>query len=281
MCLILFAWQTRPDLPLVIAANRDEIRSRATLALHRWPDLPIIAGRDELAGGTWMGVSADDPYRVAAVTNVRTGLVDGNDPSRASKRSRGRLPVDYLVGDSTPKDYAIALVSDAAHYEPVNLLVADADELWWATTWPEPIARRVEPGVHGISNAELDSRWPKVIDGTARLTTVLSSDRPDADPEPYFDLLADRRRASDDALPATGVPEAFERALSPIFIDIPASAMPVGRDGIRAGDYGTRASTVLRVGGDGHGQVTERRFLARAEPLGESTVRFAEKRFAG
>lgn len=272
MCLILFGWRAHPEQPLVIAANRDEVRSRATLPLHAWTDLPIIAGRDEVAGGTWMGVSAGDPRRVAAVTNVRTGLTPSVDVG--VRRSRGALPVDFLSGADSPADYAAALIADAHRYEPVNLLVADADELWWATTWPEPIAARVEPGVHGISNGALDSPWPKVIDGAASFEAVLANDRVGENPEPYLDVLVDRRRAPDATLPHTGVPEEFERALSPIFIDITPSEMPAGPGASAPGAYGTRASTVLRLGDDGSGSITERRFGSDARVVGDVTIAF-------
>jgi uncharacterized protein with NRDE domain len=38
MCLVLFAWHTHPDLPLVVAANRDEFYARPTEPLHRWDE---------------------------------------------------------------------------------------------------------------------------------------------------------------------------------------------------------------------------------------------------
>jgi len=53
MCLILIAWRARADLPLVVAANRDEWRDRPTEPAHWWREHPhLIAGRDLRAGGT-------------------------------------------------------------------------------------------------------------------------------------------------------------------------------------------------------------------------------------
>ena len=85
MCLIAIAWQARSDLPLIVAANRDEWRDRPAKPAHWWPDRPeLFAGRDLEAGGTWMGVTRGG--RFAAVTNFR-------DPAdrRAKARSRGTL----------------------------------------------------------------------------------------------------------------------------------------------------------------------------------------------
>ncbi|MFW0784742.1 NRDE family protein [Gordonia sp. CPCC 206044] len=256
MCLILFAWNVHPDLPLVVAANRDEFHRRRTTALSRWDDLPVIGGRDNLAGGTWMGVNAQNPQRVAMVTNVR----DGQLTAEVWPRSRGALPVEFLTGTDDPGSFARGLRDDAGQFAPVNLLVGDGRELWWTTNWPTPCAERVPDGVHGLSNGALDSPWPKVTDGADALRVVVDDDEPGGSVEPYLDLLALRDRPADDRLPDTGVGVDRERDLSPRFIDLPG--------------YGTRASTVLRIGRDGHGDITERRFTYRGRRRGTSTVRF-------
>ena len=158
MCLVLFAWHTRPDLPLVVAANRDEFYARPTEPLSRWDD-GFVAGRDLLAGGTWMGIA--DSLRFAAVTNVRNGA-----PSTGA-RSRGALPVDYLRGRLSPADYAAQVAATGAEYGSFNLLVGDPAELWWATNRPHGRRQRVEPGVHGLSNAELATHL-HISPGTAK-----------------------------------------------------------------------------------------------------------------
>lgn len=256
MCLILFAWNAHPSQHLIVAANRDEQHRRRTFALSHWDDLPIIGGRDAVAGGTWMAVSAEVPDRVAMVTNVRVGPA-----RRTGIRSRGQLPVDYLIGDDDPKVYAHRVVDDADAYDPVNLLVADRDELWWMTNWPEPRAERVADGVHGLSNGALDNDWPKVVDGASKLSGLVGAGEPDeVDPdEPYFALLADQDRPDPARLPDTGVGSQAEEVLSSMFINIPG--------------YGTRASTLLRVGHDGHGSMTERRYGWRGRRRGTTTVR--------
>ena len=158
MCLIVFAVNVIDGYPLVVAANRDEFYARETRTIHRWPDLPIIGGRDTQAGGTWMGVSAEVPGRFAAVTNVR----DGDPVPEPDKRSRGALPVDFLTSDISPADEAQRLTDTAEEYAPVNLLVSDGDSVWWAANKPEVAAHRVSDGVRGVSNGALDNSWPKV-----------------------------------------------------------------------------------------------------------------------
>ena len=73
MCLIAFAIGMQPDMPLLLAANRDEFFDRPTAPWHRWA-LPcgaeVLGGRDLRDGGTWLGVSLS--ARVAMLTNVRS-----------------------------------------------------------------------------------------------------------------------------------------------------------------------------------------------------------------
>ncbi len=244
MCLIVFAVNVIDGYPLVVAANRDEFYARETRTIHRWPDLPIIGGRDTQAGGTWMGVSAEVPGRFAAVTNVR----DGDPVPEPDKRSRGALPVDFLTSDISPADEAQRLTDTAEEYAPVNLLVSDGDSVWWAANKPEVAAHRVSDGVRGVSNGALDNSWPKVTRTVDAVAAVLKTAPPqtNATDEALFSVLADDRPAPDDLLPDTGVGLERERDLSPAFIRMPG--------------YGTRTSSVLRMRADGHGVLTERRF---------------------
>lgn len=255
MCLILFAYQAHPDFALVVAANRDEFHRRRTRALARWADAPVIGGRDAEAGGTWMAMSADEPRRVGMVTNVRRGT-----PGGTAARSRGVLPVDFIRGDETPEAAARALAAHGDDFQPVNFLAYADDEMWWATNSPESRTRRVEPGVHGLSNGALDNDWPKVVDGQRAFADVLDADVSGASVEAYLDLLTDAEPADDARLPDTGVGQQRERQLSPLFINMPG--------------YGTRASTVLRIGHDGHGDLTERRYGWRGRRKGTTTIRF-------
>src|SRR5512140_248919 len=144
MCLITVAWHVRAQLPLVVAANRDEWRDRPAEAARWWPDQPrILAGRDLQAGGTWMGVTRDG--RFAAVTNFR-------DPSdrRTTARSRGGLVTEYLLGEQDPGSYLAQLMHHAGEYNAFNLVLGDGGSLWYYGS-REGLARPVPPGVHGLS----------------------------------------------------------------------------------------------------------------------------------
>jgi uncharacterized protein with NRDE domain len=227
LCLIVLAWKARADLPLAVAANRDEWRERPTRAAGWWPDHPdLLAGRDLEAGGTWMGITRGG--RFAAVTNFR-------DPSdkRSTARSRGGLVSEYLLGQDTPETYLAGLAPRAREYNGFNLIVGDGASLWSFGS-REGEARAIEPGIHGLSNHLLDEPWPKVVRGRAAMQEALREN----DPAPkLFAMLSDNQGAPDESLPDTGVGIAWERRL--------ASALITGPE------YGTRASTVLSVNVEG------------------------------
>jgi len=237
MCLILLATQMHSAYPLVLAANRDERYDRPAAPAAWWADAPgVLAGRDLEGLGTWMGVARDG--RWAAVTNVREPSV----PQRGDAPSRGWLVSDFLRGAAPAKPYLAALAPRANEWNGFNLLVGDAEGAWWLSNRAEgPV--RVAPGVHGLSNALLDTPWPKVERGRDDLARILAGPV-DGIEESLFRTLALRDPAPDDLLPDTGVGLEAERMLSSLFISSAA--------------YGTRASTVLRIRRDGRVFLTER-----------------------
>ncbi len=253
MCLIAFAWNAHPRWHLLLAGNRDESHARPSAALARWDDMPIIAGRDLEAGGTWLGVT--DDARCAVVTNVR----DPRDAQTGS--SRGLLIRDYLVGAADATAHANQLLRDAAEYRPFNLLTFDARAGFYLGNRPQPHAQAVTPGIHGLSNADFDEPWPKTRTLMQRLQRWIDEGG-DADFTELFAALADEQVAPDDQLPDTGVGLELERRLSSAFI--------------RGADYGTRASTVVAIDRAGAGVVVERRFGPQGRFLGETMLRFGE-----
>ncbi len=252
MCLIAFAWNIHPRWRLLLVGNRDEFHARPSDGLARWSARPIIGGRDRQAGGTWLGVT--DEAKCCVVTNVR----DPQDPQRGE--SRGLLATDFLEGAVGAEAHSRRLLTVAANYRPFNVLTFDAHAAFYQGNRPEPHLQAVAPGVHGLSNADFNTPWPKTRALVQRLQAWVD-DGDDANFAPLFDALADERRAPDAQLPDTGVGLERERWLSAAFL--------------RGEHYGTRASTLVAIDHDGAGTIIERRFGPHGHAEGETTLRFA------
>ncbi|MRW84726.1 hypothetical protein GJ698_11590 [Pseudoduganella sp. FT26W] len=236
MCLIVFAWQVVPAVPLIAAANRDEYYQRATAPAAPWPEHPqIYAGRDLQAGGSWMGITqpAEDgaPSRFAAITNIRAPSEHKDEAP-----SRGHLVADYLAGSMTPQEYVAQIRATAGQYNGFNLILGDRDTLIWYSNKGDNDPRNgqpLAPGVYGLSNALLDAPWPKVLKTKAQFASLLCLGAPE---EAFFEMLSDTTPAPDQRLPETGVPLDLERVLSAVRIESPS--------------YGTRTSTVVKLYAD-------------------------------
>jgi uncharacterized protein with NRDE domain len=238
MCLVVFAYDHHPDYWLIFGANRDEFRNRPTEPARYWNSAPhVLAGRDGQAGGTWMGVTTNGKF--AAVTNYR-------DPRNqiANPPSRGKLVSAYLLERSmTPEVYQSTLIRDGRQYNGFNLLFGAIDKLYYFTNRGNS-SGLIPPGIHGISNHLLDSRWPKVDVAKSRLDTIVQHEQ--FDPEEILLALSDPVPFADNLLPETGVGLERERMLSPLFINDE--------------EYGTRSSTVVLAGRDRKVTFIERTF---------------------
>lgn len=236
MCLLAFAIGMSSRWPLVIASNRDEFRDRPTEPLARWttPDgATLLSGRDLRAGGTWMGCTPQG--RVAILTNVR-------EPGAATgQRSRGELPVRWLAGQMDAAEFVATV--DASGYGGCNLVLGDWQRGEWAWASNRGLLandweiRRLPAGVYGVSNALLDTPWPKTLALKSALSGALAAAEEAADEAPLaahlWAALGSPQRAEVRDLPQTGVDPALEHALSSALIDIPERA------------YGTRCSTLM------------------------------------
>lgn len=281
MCLASVALGRSERFPFVIAANRDEFFARPAAPLDWWTAAPgqppVLSGRDLTAGGTWLALTAAG--RAALVTNVREPAL-----LRAGAPSRGALPLDWCLDGETAA--AFDARTRPAGYNGFNLLAFDAPagDAWWLSNRADaPQALREKPGegagngpggrlddspdrgaaggLHGLSNAALDTPWPKLVALNRRLAAALDAEPGlDALAERLWEALSDREIPPDSALPSTGVTLERERLLAPAFIHIRAS------DDDLLAEYGTRASTVViveaegRPGGRRRAHVRERSF---------------------
>lgn len=235
MCLIFLSLHHHPNYKLIIAANRDEFYERKTASADFWTDYPnIVGGRDLEASGTWMAMNMSG--RISMVTNFR----DFKNLKQEAP-SRGALVTDFLTGTRPPELYLEGIKPNVTAYNGFNLIVGNPDELWYLSNYKNGI-ERIDAGIHGLSNALLDTPWPKVEKGKVKFSKLLSEER--VVPETLFEFLRDEECANDDQLPDTGVGIERERMLSSMFIKSP--------------NYGTRCSTVLLVDKNDHITFTER-----------------------
>lgn len=242
MCLIVFGWDIHPKYKLILAANRDEFYSRPTNAAAFWEDHPqLLGGRDLQAGGSWMLVSRKG--KLAAVTNYR-------DPAniQAYAASRGAIPTDYLTGEYSPKAYAEWLHENQHRYNGFNALIGDADMLVHYSNYEGKI-NQITPGIHGLSNALLNTRWPKVEKVKSGFRELISTPFSHAD---LLHLMSDTSTADSSDLPDTGVPPELEKALSAVCI--------------RTENYGTRCTTVMTLDRNGRVAFTEKTHEPGATP---------------
>lgn len=243
MCVAALAWDAHPDWLLVVAGNRDEHHARPAAPLSRWNDgSGIIAGTDLAGGGTWLGVSesVSGAGRFALVTNYR--VPEGSQPGRPT---RGRLVTDLLVG---------APPVGIERMNAFNLVHCDGTAAWFLTNHPRVEHRRLERGIHGLSNGGFDVPWPKTVQ--VQRAVVGWMERGGSDTEPLLAALRDETPAPSPEHPEHGPEPRF----APVFI----------RDAV----YGTRCSTVIAIRRDGRGVIAERSFDPAGERTGDVRIAF-------
>ena len=239
MCIAFLAVDSHPRYPLVVLANRDEMFARPTLAMAPWEGQPtIIAGRDLRAGGTWFGVN--ELGHLALLTNYR-------EPPEATRGepSRGALVSGYLSGEHG--DFETYLREHGASYAGFNIIFGHWRRLLHFSNRGAGFTS-LGPGIHGLSNALLNTPWPKVVRGKKLLEEALAED--ELEVERLFEILDNTVPAKDDELPETGLSRAIEQRLSSIRISA-------------EGPYGSRSATVLLVEQDGRMRLWERPYDGR------------------
>lgn len=241
MCLIVFAYKTHPKYKFILAANRDEFYSRPTSTAGWWSDKSdILGGRDLKAKGTWMAI--DKSGRFATVTNFRDikNIKDG-------ARSRGDLPVNFLEGNHTAKEYAEKVFGEGDQYNGFNLLALDR-ELSHVSNYGKKVSI-LDAGIYGLSNALLDTPWPKVEKSKSLFQSKIKED---FELDELIQLMQNTEVATDRELPPTGLPIEMERAVSAMCI--------------RTENYGTCCSTAIAIDYEGNVEFMEKNY-----PVGDRT----------
>lgn len=235
ICLIICQFDPQSPRRLLVAANRDEHYERATEPVHRW-DNGLLAGRDAVAGGTWLGVNGQ---RFAAVTNI----AGQTRPDAA--RSRGTLVTAFLQSPLNAESFANTLINSLGDYSGFNLLMFDGSALWLMAQ-SDAAPTRLNPGTHVVTNhPAADREWPKTQYARMRFEQ-LAHPAPDA----LFELLA----ASPER-PPTDAGAVRDYVMSSLFIHTSA--------------YGTRSSSVVQLFAD-RGEIDEMSYDSHGQPAGRT-----------
>jgi uncharacterized protein with NRDE domain len=255
MCSVIVLRRPGHAWPLLLAGNRDELRSRPWQPPGRhWPDRPeVVAGRDVLADGSWLGVN---DHGVVAVVLNRIGTLG----PAAGKRSRGELVLDALDVEEAASAAETLADLDPDAYRAFNLIVADARDAFWLRhanalpafgfraedgTWQNVDPLRVpsagvaaRPAAGGIVVSELpaglsmitandlnDPASPRIAKFRPQFQNAPVPDPEGGDWSGWIRLLAERASADDD----------------------PRNAMNIVTDG----DYGTVCTSLVALPGEG------------------------------
>ncbi|KAL4557583.1 hypothetical protein LXL04_035766 [Taraxacum kok-saghyz] len=230
MCIAVFAWQAHPLYPFLLLLNRDEYHHRPTKAVGWWEGGEILGGRDEVAGGTWLACTRGG--RVSFLTNVL------ELHTLPEAKSRGDLPLRFLESNKSPEEFAKELVKEVHEYNGFNLITIDlsSNTMFYISNRPKgepPTIQQVQPGIHVLSNAKLNSPWPKAQRLKFNFKKLLSTYNEDED-IPIKDmidkLMRDTMKANKSQLPNICSVD-WEHNLSSIFVDV---GTPLGRYGTRS-----------------------------------------------
>lgn len=249
MCIATWVWQAHPVYDLLLFLNRDEYLQRPTKAAEWWgeSDQKILGGRDEIGGGTWFGCTKDG--RVAFLTNFREPY------SIHDAETRGDLPVRFLESKKRPAEYAEEVAKEAEHYNGFNLILADVCSKSMVYVSNRPKGKpasicAVSPGVHVLSNAHLDTPWPKAQRLSENFKALLKEheNKEIMAEDAIANLMGDASKADRNELPNTGIDPNWEFQLSSIFIKADDTEV----------SYGTRSMTALSMKINGEASVYER-----------------------
>ncbi len=228
MCTLILLFRPEHRWPLILGANRDEMRDRPWRAPGRhWPDQPeVVAGLDLLGGGSWLGLNRETGV-VAAILNRRGSL--GPQPG---KRSRGELVLRALAAETAEAAAAELAGIAPADYRSFNLVIADRRAAVWlrhlgpeAGTGPE--AHPLPPGLTLLTAGDRnDPSSPRIRRYLPRLEAAPPPDPGAGDWAAWQAILADR-----------GDPEGAE----------PLAAMNLG---LPSG-FGTVSSSLIALGRPG------------------------------
>ena len=187
MCTLIVSFQQHPSAPLIVAANRDELRGRPASPPRRWEGQAFVAPRDEQAGGSWLGLTS---------TGMFVGVTNRFPSERfLDRESRGSLVLEALKAPSASALRSSLEGLSATRFNTFHLLYADARAAF--VTWSDGVQvhhEKLDPGLHVVTERSLGgddhgrsklitAAWPSLarVDGVptaAALQALLASTNP-------------------------------------------------------------------------------------------------------
>jgi uncharacterized protein with NRDE domain len=274
MCITLVSFNEHPTYPLILIFNRDEDFERPTEPLHVWTDHNgIIAGRDSLSGGTWLGINANG--RFCALTNysesdpkIREEFFQAPSANMTEigtdyYLTRGKAPVDILTSEETIQHNLDLIWQDRQRYKSFNLLTGElkTQELFSFSINREDNMQgvhRLEPKTYCLSNCEIDGDWHKI----SYLKSIFKEyiqNTPEVKSEDLLDLMKNTDIRCKDY-------NDREAAVFVNFFDVEIYGRTV--------KYGTISTTCIMVDSLGNAKVVERTYHIDQEGYQDSTVEF-------
>lgn len=227
MCIITIAYKVNAEQPLLVVANRDEFYDRPAAQASYWQEnQDVFGGRDLEKMGSWLAIHKNG--RFAAVTNYRdfTMRLDGD-------KSRGFIVNDFLLGDAESEAFLNDIKKEGSLYGPMNVIVYDGEKMLHYNNVTN-IIQEMAPGIHAVSNATLNTPWPKLERMKSLVSNAITQDKELLE---MLEIGQDTEKPVDERLPSTGISIEMERELSSIFV-------------LREG-YGTRCTTIVAQQADG------------------------------
>jgi uncharacterized protein with NRDE domain len=166
VCTLIAYYKVVADYPIVIAANRDEQYSRRAREPHLLHHQPrVYAGRDETAGGTWLGVNE---------FGLVVGIVNRHSPQpqEPSRRSRGLLCLDLLrQHDANAAKHLLSTEGGGNRYNSFYFFWADHQHAYVAYNEDGIAIRELQAGRYMLTNSSLIDLAALTPDGLADLCT--------------------------------------------------------------------------------------------------------------
>jgi hypothetical protein len=172
MCTLAILYRTVRGTPILAAANREEYRDRPTQYPKIQSGTPrIVCGIDRKAGGTWFGVNQHGLFCTVL-----------NRPKKrlpAEPRSRGLLCREMLDWRNAREaiDFAAKELA-TGRYAGANFIAADAKYAAVIYGGDEVKVVEIQPGLHVISNGNMDDYRDERHEMIRRMLTLHTLDSP-------------------------------------------------------------------------------------------------------